>query len=196
MVDQDQSSETTGPADAESLDQAMRFHDYYFQERKFLDETVYDVSKGFDKYLITLASGAIGFTLLFMEKVAPHPKAGTAGWLLATLVFFGVSLCVTLISFYCSQSSWERQRDILDRDQRLRYRQPVDDLPRLFTGVGAWLGEDHPWTAPLRRLGKQVNPWNTVTRMLNKVSLFAFFAGVFVLIVFCYSNLPSGGSKP
>jgi hypothetical protein len=137
-------------------------YETYFQERTSLVNAELDQARSFDKYILTLAGGTFGLSIVFIEKIAPHPEAGTV-WLLVTAwVTFGASILSTLISFLLSQLACSRQREILD----LWYRKDGK------------LSED-----------EQKNPFAACTKWLNWTSMILFIGGVAFLAAFSALNL-------
>jgi len=55
----------------------------------------------FDRTVLTLASGALAISLVFVHNVAPHP--GHVGWLVWSWAMFGSSLIAILCSYMTSQ---------------------------------------------------------------------------------------------
>lgn len=84
----------------------------YLDERKALVQAELEGARGFDKYLITLAAGALALSMTFVHTIAPEPKHGVLlsfSWFL-----FALALVLMLSSFLASQHAYRRQRDILD----------------------------------------------------------------------------------
>jgi len=134
----------------------------------------------FDQYMITLASGAIGLSILFLEKVAKDPSPDTFAWLIQSWFLFAGALIAMLTSFLLNQYAWKLQRDILDlaRCQQTRQDPPVH----------------------LRALQKKKN-WEknrrcTVVNSLNLLALILFFLGVVSFLIFVrYNFLSRDGEK-
>jgi cbb3-type cytochrome oxidase subunit 3 len=149
----------------------------YIDERKTLDNTELDASKSYDQYLITLSSGALGLSLLFIEKVAKSPLPSTYPLLIAAWSFFALVLFLMLLSLLVSQWAWRRRRENLDFDHnRAENRRPVSPLPR--------------WR---KRRKKFQNPYDRATTTLNTLSLLLFFVGVVCFASFSAANLPQKG---
>ena len=84
----------------------------YLDERKLLVETERDTAKTFDTSLITLISGALAISLVFMKEIAPTPHS--ISLLVASWVSFVLALLLIMASFLTSQKATRKQRDILD----------------------------------------------------------------------------------
>lgn len=137
-------------------------YDVYFQERNSLINAELEQARSFDKYILTLAAGTFGLSLVFIEKIAPHPEGGTI-WLLVTAwATFGASILSTLISFLFSQAACSKQREILDKWYKESAELKEDEIKNEFA---AW------------------------TKGLNWASMGLFISGVAFLITFSILNL-------
>ena len=136
-------------------------HEAYLRRRNFLIDVEREASRHFDKYILTLAAGTFGLSLLFVERIAPHPKDGTEWLLIAAWVAFGASILSTLVSFLSGQESCSKEIEILDG----KYRGDIKD-------------------------GKEIkNRFLTWIKWLNRVSMILFIVGVVFLIIFSALNL-------
>jgi hypothetical protein len=137
-------------------------YETYFQERTSLTNAELDQSRSFDKYILTLAGGTFGLSIVFIEKIAPHPEASTI-WLLVTAwVAFGASILSTLISFILSQAACRKQREILE----------------------LWYEKDGKLSKD-----EEENPFAAWTQWLNWTSMALFIVGVAFLAAFSVLNL-------
>jgi len=142
-------------------DEIKEEHEAYRKRRDFLIDVGREASRHFDKYILTLAAGTFGLSLLFVERIAPHPKDGTEWLLIAAWVAFGASILSTLISFLLGQESCSKEIEILDG----KYRGDIKD-------------------------GKEIkNRFLTWIKWLNRVSMILFIVGVVFLIIFSALNL-------
>ena len=132
-------------------------------DRKWNLNALLDQSRSFDKYVLTLAAGTFGLSLVFLQQIAPLPQEGTVGILIGAWVAFGMSILMTLVSFLFSQASCQIQIDILD---------------------GILSRSVDPSNPPKNLL-------RTVTVWLNWLSMFVFIGGVALLMTFALLNLPS-----
>ncbi len=168
---------------------AFKAHDYYFREREALILGEGEAVKSFDTHLITLSTAALGLSVLFIEKLASHPEPSTLTWLVIAWFLFGITLCLMLISFLMSQSSWSRQREILDHNHKIRQEHLPEGTPLPKSSFG-FLPEDSPWTISFRKLeAKHENAWGELTRQINRWALGFFMTGVFSLLLFCALNI-------
>jgi len=136
-------------------------HEAYRRRRDFLIDVEREASRHFDKYILTLAAGTFGLSLLFVERIAPHPKDGTEWLLIAAWVAFGASILSTLVSFLSGQESCSKEIEILDG----KYRGDIKDEKEIKNRFVTW------------------------TKWLNRVSMFLFIVGVIFLIIFSALNL-------
>ena len=142
-------------------DEIKEEHEAYRRRRNFLIDVGREQSRHFDKYILTLAAGTFGLSLLFVERIAPHPKDGTEWLLIAAWVAFGTSILLTLVSFLLSQESCSKEIEILDG----KYRGDIKDEKEIKNRFVTW------------------------TKWLNRVSMFLFIVGVVFLIIFSALNL-------
>jgi hypothetical protein len=77
------------------------------EHRRHLVESLHTASQDFDKAIMTLAAGALGISIAFVNQVAPHPRY--TAWLGGAWVLFAASLVCILMSFIASQTAirWE-----------------------------------------------------------------------------------------
>ena len=141
-------------------DEIKEEHEAYRRRRNFLIDVGREQSRHFDKYILALAAGTFGLSLLFVERIAPHPKDGTEWLLIAAWVAFGASILSTLVSFLLSQESCSKEIEILDG----KYRGDIKDEKEIKNRFVTW------------------------TKWLNRVSMFLFIVGVIFLITFSALN--------
>lgn len=89
--------------DQGSQDNNKLKYNVYLEERKLLIDAEREGSRSFDKAVLTLAAGALGLSVTFVDKIAPVPQATILWLLVASWIFFGFSIIVTLSSFITSQ---------------------------------------------------------------------------------------------
>lgn len=166
-------SDDPGDGDAVARYEMERYR-FYLEERRFIDESKSKAAESYDKYMITLASGALGLSILYVEKVAPRPAAGSVPWLLVAWLGFASALLAMLGSFLGSQAAWGRRLEIHDLDERKRTR------GRSAAVLPAWRR---------KKLEKQ-NPWDAWTERANYAAIAFFMVGVLTFAVFTYLNLP------
>ena len=141
-------------------DEIKEEHEAYRRRRNFLIDVGREQSRHFDKYILTLAAGTFGLSLLFVERIAPCLKDGTEWLLIAAWVAFGASILSTLVSFLLSQESCSKEIEILDG----KYRGDIKDEKEIKNRFVTW------------------------TNWLNRVSMFLFIVGVIFLITFSALN--------
>jgi len=132
----------------------------YLDERKSLNEAERESARSFDKAIITLSAGALGFSITFIRQIASDPRSDTLWFLAVAWVALGLALLAILFSFLLSQSAIRRQRDILDEEQENK--------------------------TPARQ---QVNVPAIYTNRLNWIAMGFFVIGVAFLAIFSFENL-------
>lgn len=134
--------------------------DLYLRHRHFLNETMHDQAKAFDKGILSLSSGALGLSILFMERLAPKPVL--CKLILAVSWFlFAFAILATLYSFLVSQRV---HRELIAEWDAM---QSTHMVPR--TGVKDRLDMCVKW--------------------LNRLAALLFFFGVFTMVIFATVNL-------
>ena len=138
-------------------------YDVYLEERNSLIHAGFEQTKSFDKYILTLAGGTFGLSLLLIKQLVTDFEKGTIGILIAAWTAFSLSILITLISFLFSQKACSKQIEILET----WYRKNEDELTEEDTK----------------------NKFTKLTNKLNWSSMFIFISGVILLIVFSAINL-------
>lgn len=96
---------------------SMSRHRYgvYIKERDALINASQKESTDFDKYILTLASGTFGLSLLFINQIMPNPNKSNLPFLFCAWGAFCMSICLTLISFQVSIEAHKKQIKILEQ---------------------------------------------------------------------------------
>jgi len=132
----------------------------YINERNSLVTAQKESSQYFDKSILTLAAGALGLSLTFIDKIAPRPIVECSKYLLCTAwIFFCLSILSTLISSLTSQAACRRQIEIVENI----FFNKVDTNSKNFLAQ--------------------------MTNVLNWISITLFVSGVFFLIIFTIINI-------
>ena len=134
----------------------------YLDENKSLVAGEETSADHFDKNILTLAAGAIAISLVFLEKIAPHPQESTLFNLRCAWGGLVASLLLTLSSFLTSQQAYRQQRTINDE---------------IF------------FANPSSKFSKKINWWAHTTKLLNWASIFAFIFGLGMLVWFGFLNM-------
>lgn len=140
-------------------------YETYKDERKSLVDALFDQARSFDKYVLTLAAGTFGLSLVFIKQIAPAPTAESWSFLIGAWCAFAISILLTLLSFLFSQQACLRQITILEET----------------------FFEDKP-----RDNDEAINIFTRVTQIFNWLSMLSFIVGVAFLIIFCVINLQFG----
>jgi hypothetical protein len=108
------------------------------EERKSLVSALLDQSSSYDKWVLTLASGALAISLTFIEKIVPHPQTQTINYLIGAWSTFGLSILMTLLSFLFSQKACLKNIEIIEN--RLKTNNyPASNKFTIVTGILNWL---------------------------------------------------------
>jgi hypothetical protein len=140
----------------------------YVDERKSLVEGEKTTADNFDKNILTLAAGALGISLVFLEKIAPEPNPKTLIYLYLSWASLVSSLLAILSSQLTGQYAYRRARVLL---------------------------EDEFFPEEKKENCKKGNWWAKTTQFLNWASIFAFVFGTALLVYFSIQNVKLGSSK-
>jgi hypothetical protein len=132
----------------------IRKYDYYFRDRQFSIQLENSTISSFEKTLTTLASGALGFSITFVNFFV-EGQIRSKSLLFMAWVFFGVSLTTVLLGFLFSRLGQAKYRDIIEK----LYRNPR-----------------YPWKNRYAIITDYLN-WASFFTFLIGVALFALFAG-------------------
>lgn len=140
-------------------------YDDYLNHRAELVQAEMESARSFDKYLVTLASGALVLSVTFLEKVATQPAVP---WQVCVAWYsFAGCLFVTLLSFLASQWAFRCEQTALDQQQESeKHGNPsARNLPSVFT------------------------------HWLNILSLLLFAVGLIFASLFVTSNIKAKGAE-
>lgn len=90
-------------------------YEAYAEERKILIEAEKETAQQFDKYVLTLAAGALALSITFINQIAPKPISCSLWILLLAWSLFSLSILSTLISLLTSQRACRRQIEIYEQ---------------------------------------------------------------------------------
>ena len=133
----------------------------YRRRRNFLIDVGREASRSYDKYILTLAAGTFGLSLLFIERIASDPVGQTKWFLITSWIAFGASILSTLLSFLFGQESSSKEIEILDSE----YGGAIKDNKKIKNSFITW------------------------TKWLNRVSMILFIVGVILLTIFSSLNI-------
>lgn len=145
----------------------------YLEHRRYLIESEQEAAKSYDRWLLTLSGGALGLSMAFARDIALHGVAEGRGYLLAAWLALATSVAVGLVCIYWSQRAHADFREALDATLE-KARAKNED-------AGFW---DDVRTAQVRCPRARWVGW------LNRVSIAAFVAGIVLLSVFAFLNVP------
>jgi uncharacterized membrane protein YgcG len=75
-------------------------------------DAYYSLSESFDKWIITLAGGALGLTIALLKDVIGQGNASAVEYLVAGWIFLVLSIVVSLVGVLLSVLAHDRQRSI------------------------------------------------------------------------------------
>jgi len=75
----------------------------YLKERKLLVEAQQQSYQQFDKAILTLSSGGLGVSIIFLRDILPLEQITNYCFLIGSWILFTISITCTLISFLASQ---------------------------------------------------------------------------------------------
>lgn len=122
-------------------------------------------TENYDKAVLSLGTAFLGFSLAFLKDFIPYSQAKFAYLLPCSWALFGISIIVTIGSFFASQKGLATQ---------LKYAEKY------------YIEQDESYL-------KKQNRFAAYTDYLNYGSALAFILAVMASIVFTSSNLSSGG---
>jgi hypothetical protein len=142
-------------------------YEIYRDERKTLYAAEEAYAERFDKWIVTLAGGALAVSMAFVKDlVQPHLPVDPI-LLFVAWIAFGVAILLSLLCTLLCQRAREKFRDALDA----AFREPRRD--------------------PLRHAAElQAKRWEpTCIMWLNRFNVVVFVVAVVVLGLFIYRNL-------
>lgn len=138
--------------------------------REQLVELSVKSQESFDKAILTLSAGGLGFTFSFLDKIVPFGTSDWKGCLMLVWLFWAASMTCTLISFAFSNKALTREIAKLDRE--------MEEIIGQDEVVGQKSFDDLLGDFCARRVG-----------MLNRASLLMFLSGIVFLILFLWHNI-------
>jgi TRAP-type C4-dicarboxylate transport system permease small subunit len=132
----------------------------YIEERRSLIEASRVSAEQFDKYILTLSTGALALSITFLKNIAPVPQTDTIVFLVLSWLCLIICALLTLVSFLTSQKACSIQIEILEKNY-LPDEKPVDSK----------------------------NQMSSFTIWLNRLSIFFFIIGVSLLAIFSIKNI-------
>jgi len=134
----------------------------YIDTRKAYVESKNVSLTSFDKYILTLASGALGISLTFINTIVPDIERATVTLLIIGWSGVIVSILSTLSSFLTSQWAFTVQIKVLDKSYTTNEEVDKYNVPGIITNA------------------------------LNVISIIGFIVGAFMLAIFVICNLTEG----
>lgn len=133
----------------------------YLTTRKELNDIETNQSNLFDKYLLTLSSSFLAFSLTFFWKKENFDILANKDYFISSSLFFMFAVLSTLLSLYGSFSCCAKNRAELD----------------------------YYYLIKNEVIGKYSSLWHCIIPRLNTFSFLSFISGIISLILFAASNL-------
>ena len=132
----------------------------YIEERRSLVEASHSSAEQFDKYILTLSTGALALSITFLKNIAPTPLTESIIFLVLSWSCLIICTLLTLVSFLTSQKACSKQVEILEKNY-----------------------------LPDEELGNSKNYMSDLTTWLNRLSIFFFIIGVSLFAIFSIKNI-------
>ena len=146
----------------DELERQRQEHPTYFAQHQKLTDIETESYKISDGFIVSLASGGLGFSITLVEKIAPQLSLAMI-LLVVSWVLFAVAIVVTVYSYEVSAKAMRRQREILN----LAYEKGGKNLSE---------------KEKFNEYGKSIESLNTVAR-------YSFIFGVILLCFFSITIL-------
>jgi hypothetical protein len=148
-------------------------HGSYVDQRKRLDANALSVAEKYDQWILTIAGGALIFSLTFLEKIVADPVVWSLPFIVGAWFCFVVSLLVGFLAIHFSAKGLVRQIEILDLEYKHFRETTTPKLPQ---------GESFQ---PIKNL------FSTYIRKCSQISLTALIIGSIFLCIFASINIYS-----
>ena len=86
----------------------------YLKERKLLIDAQQQSCQQFDKAILTLSSGGLGVSIIFLRDILPLEQITNYYFLIGSWILFTISILSTLISFLTSQYAYSKQLSLIN----------------------------------------------------------------------------------
>ena len=86
------------------------------KERSTSIEAEHKDAEHYDKWLLTISSGALGLSIAFVRDIAPEPIVDTKYWLVIAWSAFLSSIISTMLSLLVSQKAFQSYREHIDSE--------------------------------------------------------------------------------
>jgi hypothetical protein len=156
------SQEEKSKFNSEKVDISLERKKELLEYRNQINQLESKNQEGFDKTLLTLSSGALGLTLTFIKDIIDLDNAKFTVFLFLCWLSWALSLCMILLSYNSSISSFQKIRMQIDRGE-------VDTILKSRKHLG--------------------EPFRTWTSIFNHGGLITFLIGVLFIIIFISLNL-------
>ncbi len=87
----------------------------YLKERKLLIDAQQQSCQQFDKAILTLSSGGLGVSIVFLRDILPLEQIANYCFLIGSWILFTISITCTLVSFLTSHCAYDEQLELINR---------------------------------------------------------------------------------
>ena len=109
--------------------------------REMLQALEHESQRAYDKTVLTLSGGALGVSFAFVKDIIGEAPIVWKAFLLASWVFWGLSVTCVLLSFFLSQRALHKAIDEVDEkiDEGKTPKNYYDTMTRVLNVLGGFL---------------------------------------------------------
>jgi hypothetical protein len=153
-----------------SAEHLNKLHEEYCREREKLHDAALETGGRYDRAVLTISTGALGVSIVFVEKLAPNPALYTAPALIVGWLLLLASVVFQLLALEGSQTATNEQIRILDRQYGAIFKHETA------------ANYEHLYEQAENKAVKRVT-------LFNSISLWALVAGIVSILVFSSINI-------
>ena len=101
----------------------------YLKERKLLIDAQQQSCQQLDKAILTLSSGGLGVSIVFLRDILPLEQIANYCFLIGSWILFTISITCTLVSFLTSHYAYDEQLELINR----YFLNKESDAPQQFS---------------------------------------------------------------
>lgn len=154
-----------------SQDYRDKLYSEYAQERAKLDDASLEAGGRYDRAVLTISTGALALSIVFVEKIASKPATYTVFLLVIAWTLLLVSIVFELLALDASQRATTEQISILD-----------EKYMTLLYGDDGLLQE-------ILHETPQENPFSKKVSRYNTLSFLALVVGIVLIMIFSALNM-------
>jgi len=127
--------------------------------RQILDNNRIEISNLLDKYILTISTGSLYLSIYFLSQL--YGNINNIKYLIMGSILLGLTILATTLSFYFSEKSFDKQKDI------------TDETLKVFP----------------HKAQKESNHWKQLTQYIKLIYIVFFMLGILSLFYFYFSNI-------